>query len=66
MVTESPLLSPAELSAYLKIPLGTIRKWRGNEQGPPGCRVGRHVRYRRCDVEAWLASRLGDEEAASA
>ena len=27
-------------------------------KGPPGFRVGRHVRYRRADVEQWISDRL--------
>ncbi len=48
------LLSPAELSAYLGIPLATIYRWRSQRDGPRGIRVGRHVRYRVADIEAWL------------
>ena len=48
------LLSPAELAAYLDIPLATIYRWRSQRDGPPGIRVGRHVRYRVADIEAWL------------
>ena len=48
------LLSPAELSAYLGIPLATIYRWRSQRNGPSGIRVGRHVRYRVADIEAWL------------
>ena len=47
-------LSPEELSRELGIPLGTIYRWRSRGGGPRGFKVGRHVRYRRSDVEAWL------------
>jgi excisionase family DNA binding protein len=50
------LLNMEDLSALLGIPLGTIRNWRVSGYGPPGFKVGRHVRYRQADVEAWLAS----------
>jgi len=32
----------------------TIYQWRHRRDGPPGYRVGRHVRYRWTDVQAWL------------
>lgn len=48
------LLSPKELAAYLGVPVATIYRWRSLGEGPVGCRVGRHVRYRREDIEAWL------------
>jgi excisionase family DNA binding protein len=49
-----PLLSPAELAAYLGVPLATVYRWRSRREGPCGIRVGRHVRYRVTDVERWL------------
>jgi excisionase family DNA binding protein len=48
------LLSPEELAAYLGIPLATIYRWRSRREGPPGVRVGRHVRYRTEEVLQWL------------
>jgi excisionase family DNA binding protein len=48
------LLRPDELASLLGIPLATIYRWRSRGDGPCGIRVGRHVRYRRDDVERWL------------
>ncbi len=48
------LLSPVELSTYLGIPLATVYGWRTRGEGPPGVRIGRHVRYRAEDVLGWL------------
>ncbi|MEU7528616.1 helix-turn-helix domain-containing protein [Saccharothrix sp. NPDC042600] len=45
-----------ELAAYLGVPVATIYKWRTRKYGPPGRRIGKHVRYRQADVEAWIAS----------
>lgn len=53
-----PLFSPAELAEYLDVPVATLYAWRYHGEGPPGFRVGRHVRYRLTDVEQWLESRL--------
>lgn len=53
-----PLLSPAELAAHLDVPVSTLYAWRYHGDGPPGLRVGRHIRYRLQDVEEWLQSRL--------
>jgi hypothetical protein len=47
-------LSPALLAAELNIPIQTIYAWRSRGQGPRGRRIGRHVRYARRDVVAWL------------
>ena len=38
----------------LGVPVHTLYRWRHNGDGPAGYRVGRHVRYRREAVEAWL------------
>lgn len=51
---ESDLLSPDELAAYLKVPVKTIYNWRSEGKGPRGIRVGRHVRFRQAEIEAWL------------
>ena len=52
------LLTISELSEMLSISVDTLYGWRHRGQGPQGYRVGRHVRYRRASVEAWLDSRL--------
>lgn len=38
------------------IPVSTIRGWRLAGIGPPYVRLGGHVRYRRPDVERWIAA----------
>lgn len=48
------LMSPQEVADYLGIPLGTVYQWRYRGTGPRGSKVGKHVRYRRSDVDAWL------------
>ena len=54
------LLSPAELADYLGIPTQTVYQWRHRGEGPPGYRVGRHVRYRWIDIQTWLADQADD------
>ncbi len=51
------LLSPQQLADYLGVPLATIYRWRYEGTGPRGIKVGKHVRYRQRDVEAWLETR---------
>ena len=48
------LMSLTDVSEMLGIPVHTLYRWRYNGDGPVGYRVGRHVRYRREAVEAWL------------
>ena len=52
--TQDAILTPAELSEELKVPLATVYAWRYRRTGPRGIRVGKHVRYRRRDVSEWL------------
>jgi len=54
------LLSAEELAEYLTIPIATIYAWRYQGKGPPGFRVGRHLRYRAGDVERWLIDQLAE------
>jgi len=58
------LLSPAELADYLNVPIATVYRWRSRGDGPPGIRVGRHVRYRREAVEKWLDEQSSPDSAA--
>ena len=48
------LLTPGELSSRLGIPDSTLAQWRYVGRGPRFIKVGRHVRYRAEDVDAWL------------
>lgn len=53
----SPFIDERRLCAELGIASVTATKWRAKAEGPPFIKVGRLVRYRRADVETWLASR---------
>jgi excisionase family DNA binding protein len=53
-----PLLSAQDLADFLDVPLATIYAWRYRGEGPPGFRVGRHLRFRRIDVEGWIEERV--------
>lgn len=55
------LLSVQELADYLEVPVKTIYTWRHRDTGPRGFRVGKHVRFRWRDVEAWLADLIAEE-----
>jgi len=52
--TPLDLLTVEQLAALLQIPVSTIYQWRYLNQGPPGFKVGRHLRFEKSDVEAWL------------
>lgn len=50
------LLDPPALADFLGVPVGTIYQWSHRGTGPTAYRVGRHLRYRMGDVEAWLTT----------
>jgi excisionase family DNA binding protein len=54
LVDADGLMSIDELSRYTGIPKNTLYYWRLDRRGPRGMKLGKHVRYRRADVEAWL------------
>ncbi|MEU1892764.1 helix-turn-helix transcriptional regulator [Streptomyces pristinaespiralis] len=54
-----PLWSPEDLARYLSVPVKTVYSWNYQGTGPKYSRVGRHVRYRPDDVDAWLAAQAG-------
>lgn len=47
-------LTPDELAAMLNVPKATLYQWNRRGSGPAYMHLGRHVRYRLSDVEAWL------------
>ncbi len=54
-------LTIPQLADVLQVPVATIYRWRHLGEGPRGIRVsGRHVRFRRSDVEAFLREREDD------
>jgi excisionase family DNA binding protein len=57
--------SPEELAAWLGVPRSSVYEWRYRRTGPPGVKVGKHVRFRRVDVERWLTERAGEERVRS-
>lgn len=48
------LLDEQQAAAMLRVSLRTLRRWRQAGYGPATTRIGRFVRYRRGDVEAWI------------
>jgi excisionase family DNA binding protein len=61
MSTNDKLLKPAEVAAFLGVPKATLYAWRYRREGPPAVRVGRHLRYRRRDLDQWLEAHSGHE-----
>lgn len=53
------LASVPQVAAYLGVPEKTMYQWRTQSKGPRGIRVGKYLRYRWADVDAWLEQQAG-------
>lgn len=53
-----PLWRISDVSAYLGVPVATLYQWRHLGTGPKAYRLGKHLRYRQSDVDAWLADQV--------
>ncbi len=49
-----PLATPAEVAAFLGVPVKTLYQWKYRGIGPNVHKVGRHLRYRWPEVDAWV------------
>lgn len=54
-----PLLTPRMLADELGVTTKSLERWRATGEGPPFLRVSRKIiRYRKTDVEGFLAARV--------
>jgi excisionase family DNA binding protein len=60
-----PLWTIGDLAEYLEVPVETVRRWRRTREGPPAFRCGKHLRWNRSVVDAWLAERQERREPAA-
>lgn len=51
------VLTAIQAAEYLQVPAETLRRWRSLGTGPRYAKVGKHVRYRRSALDAWLQER---------
>ena len=58
------LLTVEDLAELVGVPPRTVYTWRQEKTGPRGIRVGKHLRFRLADVEAWLEKRADPTPAA--
>jgi excisionase family DNA binding protein len=56
-LNSSRMLTDREVAETLCVSVASVRRWRLLRQGPRFLKLGSSVRYRREDVDAWLASR---------
>jgi excisionase family DNA binding protein len=49
---------PREAADYLRSSESTLAKKRLSGEGPPFVRIGRAIRYRRSDLDSWMAASI--------
>lgn len=52
------LMTTDELLTYLQVPKSTLYSWRRENRGPRAFTVGKHLRFRRTEVDEWLESQV--------
>jgi excisionase family DNA binding protein len=52
------ILTTQEAADYVRLGKPTLERFRVTGDGPTYLKLGGAVRYRRCDLDAWLAARL--------
>lgn len=64
-IAPSGLMKPAQAAEYLQISATTLAIWRStNRSRLPFVKIGGQVRYRRQDLDAFIAENLRNAEAA--
>lgn len=56
-------LTPEDIAEMFGVPKETVYAWRKKRTGPPGFRVGKHIRYDPAAVHAWAAQQMANEAA---
>lgn len=65
MAPPEELMNPQQLADFLGVPLATVYAWRYRGDGPRASKIGRHVRFRRSDVDQWLDDCAGPATAST-
>ena len=60
------LLTLEQLAERLQLPKTTLYRWRCKGRGPRAIVVGRYIRFRPTDVEAWLEEQTNQTSKAKA
>ena len=55
-MTKETYLKPREAAEYLRSSTSTLAKARMYKRGPNFVRIGRTVRYRQSDLDAWMSA----------
>lgn len=59
--TDTRTWTVTDVAEFLGVPIQTLYQWRYQRTGPPGYRVGRHLRYLPDEVVTWLRQQTDPE-----
>ncbi|MFC8263530.1 helix-turn-helix domain-containing protein [Streptomyces sp. NPDC057291] len=51
-------LTPDDIAEIFEVPKETVYQWRKKRTGPPGFRIGKHIRYDPAAVHRYVAERM--------
>ncbi|MEU6448191.1 helix-turn-helix domain-containing protein [Streptomyces sp. NPDC046979] len=58
-------LNPEDIAEIFGVPVETVYQWRKKRIGPPGFRIGKHLRYDPADIRTYVTERKNvDRDAA--
>ncbi|WP_284434222.1 helix-turn-helix domain-containing protein [Streptomyces sp. TUS-ST3] len=58
-------LTPDDIADMFEVPIETVYQWRKKRTGPPGFRIGKHLRYDPADVRAYVTQRKDADRSAA-
>jgi excisionase family DNA binding protein len=58
-------LTPDDIAVTFKVPKETVYQWHKKRTGPPGFRIGKHLRYDPADVHAYVTERKNADQHAA-
>ena len=56
--TGGEYLTPEDLAVLFEVPVSTVYGWRQKHYGPRAAKIGKHLRYRRVEVDRWVAQQM--------
>ncbi len=62
-MTKETYFKPQEAAAYIRSSTSTLAKARMYKRGPNFVRIGRAVRYRQSDLDAWMSASTANQPA---
>ncbi|MFD5114861.1 helix-turn-helix domain-containing protein [Streptomyces sp. NPDC058391] len=62
-VLPDEFLTPDDIARIFKVPKQTVYQWRKKHTGPPGFRIGKHIRYDPAAVRAYTNDRMTQDAA---